>query len=404
VSPAHLFHGPDLRDHLEGLRQAAVQSVQDADDDFLLSVDDEAWLEQLLQQYAVEEVTLRPEDARWEASSEIARTPYGAQGSATYTLPFDGHYELFTYQPNLYGPAHPIAEFAHPPTALMFTETFALSQPPDFNSVSNQVASRIVVLLNAANSQVKQHNESLEQELRGRILTERSRVVEARAALQALTIPVRERADAPKTYSLPGVERRPAPRLPPPAPSGEAKPLEPALVKDFYEHVIDVTRSTGKAMERLHGTFATGSEPQKRDVLLVMLNSHYKGAAAGEVFDGVGKADIVLRFADHNVLVAECKIWNGLKSYTDALEQLEGYLTLRDTRAALIFFVRGKDVEKPVREAEAHLASIPGAERLSASTEHTDFRYRLPSTRFADREVVLHTLFFHVPAAIPPRS
>jgi hypothetical protein len=70
------------------------------------------------------------------------------------------------------------------------------------------------------------------------------------------------------------------------------------MIDEFFEHIVGVIASAGRAMERTPGTFAEGSEMQKRDVLLVMLNSHYQGAAAGEVFNGAGKADIVLRFAD----------------------------------------------------------------------------------------------------------
>jgi hypothetical protein len=74
-----------------------------------------------------------------------------------------------------------------------------------------------------------------------------------------------------------------------------------------------------------------------------------------------------LRFGDHNVLVAECKFWEGISSFKKALGQLEGYLTLRDTHAALIVFVRGKDVHTPAVEAEAFVATLPGAEKLKAA-------------------------------------
>jgi hypothetical protein len=96
------------------------------------------------------------------------------------------------------------------------------------------------------------------------------------------------------------------------------------------------------------------------------------------VFNGAGKVDILLRLADHNVMVAECKFWRGIKSFEEALEQLEGYLTLRDTRAALIFFVTGKDVDGPLVEAEEYIASLPGAERLDGAIGETVTRTLSP--------------------------
>ncbi len=103
-----------------------------------------------------------------------------------------------------------------------------------------------------------------------------------------------------------------------------------------------------------------------------------------------------MRFGDHNVLVAECKFWEGIRSFEKALERLEGYLTLRDTHAALIVFVRGKDVHGPVAEAEAFVASLPGAKKLKGADGGTDFRFRLKSTRYEERAVTLHVQFFHV--------
>jgi hypothetical protein len=126
----------------------------------------------------------------------------------------------------------------------------------------------------AAVAQAEQHNADLEKQVRGLIATEKERTIAARNALANLTIPVEERPDAPTTYTVPGIERRTAPAVPAPVTTGKPKPMEPQLLDDFYEHIVAVTQSTGKAMERTPGTFAEGSETQKRDVLLVMLNSH----------------------------------------------------------------------------------------------------------------------------------
>jgi hypothetical protein len=88
--------------------------------------------------------------------------------------------------------------------------------------------------------------------------------------------------------------------------------------------------------------------------------------------------------------------WEGISSFERALDQLDGYLTLRDTHAGLIVFVRGKDVHGPVTEAEAFVASLPGAKKLKSADGGTDFRYRLKSTRYDERVVTLHVQFFHV--------
>ena len=59
-------------------------------------------------------------------------------------------------------------------------------------------------------------------------------------------------------------------------------------------------------------------------------------------------------------------------------------------------FVRGKDVHAPVVEAETFVTNLPGAEKLKAADGGTDFRFRLKSTKYEDRAVMLHVQFFHV--------
>lgn len=61
---------------------------------------------------------------------------------------------------------------------------------------------------------------------------------------------------------------------------------------------------------------------------------------------------------DSNVFVGECKIWRGPEAFREAIGQLLSYLTWRDTKGALILFIRNTDVtaviEKAVAEIEAH--------------------------------------------------
>ncbi|MER7149859.1 hypothetical protein [Streptomyces lydicus] len=60
----------------------------------------------------------------------------------------------------------------------------------------------------------------------------------------------------------------------------------------------------------------------------------------GEVFNNTGKTDISIRSADRHVFIGECKIWKSPQGITEALDQLLKYLTWRDTKAALVLFIR----------------------------------------------------------------
>ena len=115
------------------------------------------------------------------------------------------------------------------------------------------------------------------------------------------------------------------------------------MLDDFYDHVLRVTRSLGRAVERTPAPYESADEETLRDALLPMLNSHYEGQAGGETFNASGKTDVLIRVDDRNVFIGECKWWGGAKAMERALEQLFSYATWRDTKLALIFFVDRKD-------------------------------------------------------------
>ena len=75
-----------------------------------------------------------------------------------------------------------------------------------------------------------------------------------------------------------------------------------------------------------------------RDIFLAGINSHYVGLATGESFNRSGKTDILLRYDNKNLFVAECKFWKGQSQYKDAIDQLLNNLTVRDTQASLLIF------------------------------------------------------------------
>ena len=73
-----------------------------------------------------------------------------------------------------------------------------------------------------------------------------------------------------------------------------------------------------------------------RDHLLLYLEPRYEGSATGETFNSTGKTDILIRHENSNAFIAECKFWTGQKGYLETITQLLGYLTWRDSKAAVV--------------------------------------------------------------------
>ena len=62
-----------------------------------------------------------------------------------------------------------------------------------------------------------------------------------------------------------------------------------------------------------------------------------------------GKTDILVREKDKNLFIGECKIWRDAERISEAVDQLLNYLTWRDTKAALVVFVKRKSIDSPLK-------------------------------------------------------
>src|ERR1017187_9056448 len=114
-------------------------------------------------------------------------------------------------------------------------------------------------------------------------------------------------------------------------------------------------------------------------------------------FNKKGKTDILVRYETSNVFVGECKFWKGLKAFHETIDQILGYLTWRDSKAAIICFVNNKELNPVLEQISTGAPQHPSFVRLESkkSESWTQFEFRLKSD--ATRNVHLAVLCFHFP-------
>ncbi|KUN02057.1 hypothetical protein AQI95_28665 [Streptomyces yokosukanensis] len=134
-----------------------------------------------------------------------------------------------------------------------------------------------------------------------------------------------------------------------------------------YKEALRLLRGARNQMERLHRLTKGMVEERLRDILLVALNAYFEGRGTGETYNGDGKNDILVRVGERNILIAECKIWDGAKSISDALDQLFRYVDNGATRTALIVFFRTNDPGPLIARAVDAIENHPNHE----STDRT---------------------------------
>jgi len=257
---------------------------------------------------------------------------------------------------------------------------------------------KIEQYLEWAHRDIGTHNAVLQTQIPIRVAQRREKLLADRHLQAGLGIPVRQRPDA-SAFTVP-VHRRKldTPARPRPDVAGPYEP-QPVLGQAQYEDALAVLRNARNALERSPSITATFGEEKIRDLLLVFLNAQFVGAAAGEVFNAAGKTDILIRARDRNVFIAECQIWDGPKKFREAIDQLLKYLTWRDTKAALVLFIRAGAPFQIIAKAIAEIENHPSWKRtVSTSKDGDRHDFILRPASDPDQEIKLALLPFALPA------
>ena len=396
-----LFAANDLPSVLEARRRAAGQAIDDWDPDQLLGTADADVMDYLVAEYSVACPVLHRDRTELLPVSEEVQTGRGAfsgrpveqrMTKLVLAVPFGGEQDVFKYRASQFSMNPPRAQVRAGELRLTWTgDPQGGRNPEAIRQYFDGQLDSIETLLRSSCGDVERHNASLRTEVSYHLAQRKARLLADRQLEAGLGFPVRQRPDAAQ-YAVPASRRKiDTPR---PAASGPYRP-EPVLSEAQYEQALAVLRNARNALERSPSMTAHLDEEKIRDLLLMSLNAQFEGAAAGEVFNAAGKTDILIRAEDRNVFIAECKIWRGPKTIRDALDQLLTYLTWRDTKAALILFIRSGQpteiISKAVKEIEDH----PNYKRTVAAGEDGErYDFVLHANGDPNREIRLAFLPF----------
>lgn len=243
---------------------------------------------------------------------------------------------------------------------------------------------------------VASHNNSVPDTVKQALKRKRELAQATTGAVAALGIPVK-RVDASPTFTIPA-KRLTRPTSRPSVETGAYQP-EPVLDEKEYQHILEIMRSMSLVIERNPASFASLDEESIRDHFLLQLNGHYEGGATGETFNASGKTDILIREGNKNVFIAECKFWRGNKVFVEAVGQLLGYLTWRDSKCALMIFNRTKDSNAVRNKMHEAMESLPEHRKTVFRKAEGDSRYILIKESEPGKEIIVTTQLYDIPSA-----
>lgn len=282
-------------------------------------------------------------------------------------------------------------------TELRLAIEYPHDRPADIKGHTQQLIDRVDQHLEWARGDIEQFNRSLEAQARQAIESRRERLRRNYEHVAATGLPVGPAEESAKTYVADAIVRRPAPVLPS-APPQQPMALEPVLADEVFEHILGVIRATGLSMERSPKTYANMGEEDRRQVLLTALNTHYRGQGMAEAFNVTGKTDILIRHEDANIFIAECKFWSGPKGFGETIGQLFGYRAWRDTKLAVVMFVRERSLSGVIEKAREALAEHPQFVEWREAASETELRAAASWPGDERRHADLNVFFVHAPA------
>ena len=389
---------------LDGTYKQIAKGIEDEPENKILNYDETAYIEYLVSEFSFDLIEFDWEAVYTTSREEIIpahRHPPGydvrhgaryCRPVITYHIPYRGDSKLFTFSAGEFGPAFPEAETT--PNEVTFDIIAFGDDPESIERKAGQVNSLIQRKHSDLDSQLIAFNESIESFALPRFRARKQRILERLDLQASLTVPIKRTRDTPGNITVPIPKRR----IEVPKPDVSDAPYEPEYEMEYtaFETILRACLDAGASMERSPEAFRDHHEESLRDWLLTILSSHFDNAS-GETFNLKGKTDILVRHEGTPLFVAECKFWGGKKKYLEAIDQTLSYLTWRDSKVAIVIFVRNKDFGSVLNTVASETPSHPcfvGA-KDSKGENRFDFRFHLPGD--SSRGVDLSVLCFHLP-------
>lgn len=409
-----LFHNTPLHDEIEAHIEKMKAYVGDLSPERMNAATDEEIVAHVISEYRIEPLQVDTDNAKAEHTEtqvDVSRhfnravfdqsRPCLIKGNQiTLFIPFTGDPQLPLLTPRARNP--------NPPRGTIRktgensgTIQMSLALPVDvdetqFNRWIGEQLNGLKQYADWSHRDIEAYNKRLELQVRAAVSARRAQLEKQGSLQKKLAVPLRRRDGAPNPAPVPMPKS-----VVKPLPSPRKVEQEYGLIEDDYEYILKIIRQESRSFESTPATFARLGEEALRDVVLAHLNGDFEGAAAGERFRKHGKTDICIEHENRAAFVAECKLWKGPKAFVEAIDQLLGYLTWRDTKTALVVWNKTvKDFAKLQESVPQHLREHCRFVKLLDAGQIGEWRGVFRAAGDDGRQIVVHV--FMVDLVVSP--
>ena len=406
-----LFYKADIFSVKESQKRLLRQEISRLTEAQVMNTDLNKWVEHLCEKFSIEPIVfdeqgiyVEKDDVEADASRVLGKEDYFFGGryedrtiSATefvFHVPYAGETALFNVKPSTFDLNPPRADILDGEVLLKFVyaKPDAKVAKANFDQSFNSIKRYATNLQN----DLKGFDDEIRSIARSELSNRFEKLKKDNDVAAELGFPLKKRGDPPRTYIVPNVKRKITPK-PIPITGQQSKP-EPTLEVAEYEHILSVARNMVTVIEQSPHSFKSMDEESIRTHFLVQLNGQYEGQATGETFNFEGKTDIIIKDAGKNIFIAECKFWKGGEVFLETIDQLLGYLSWRDTKAAIFIFNRNKNLSNVLSQIPGLIGSHSNFVRKWKNSErNTEFKYVLHQKSDKNREIYLTVQVYEMP-------
>ena len=404
-----LFNGERLSNEFENRKLCILRSINSESDNYILNVSEEEYITHLLSVNSFDKPIILISETYAEAKEEniliekfpnsylyANRPDYIKKQVIRYNIPCEGDISLMRYRPNtiILSMANEVEVIGH---NLVID---IIDFDNDVNKIRSQFSSviqRVQQMCEYLVSDIESYNKSLLEFTKTEFKNRKQTILDNHNVLSALGIPIKKATDTPYTFAIPRPQNRKIIITKPVVVESKYIP-EPTLDLVNYNEILKIINDVGKNFERLPSVYKSKNEEDLRDHILLVLDPNFSmGGASGETFNKNGKTDILIRYDSSVVFIAECKFWKGEKVFLKTIDQLFSYLTWRDSKAAIIFFVTQKNLSEIISTVKTSIEHHNNYLGYIDSPSETWHNYRFHTNGDRNREVRLAIQLFHIP-------
>jgi len=401
-----IFREAELRELLDSKRKDLVNEIVSADKNYILNVNESEYVKYLVNRYQVELLFLDfdsisiSNNEKMVPAEQFPSEFYNILPGKSYRkpiiiyhIPYSGNEELLRYLPTQY--------FLNSDLYVYLKDQCICFELINFDNNLEKIRKEEENSCNyikyhgdMVNNDIKKFNQDLENLAIEYFNCRKNDLLKQENFIQSLGVPIRKSENVPSTFAIPAVKKKVV-ITKPSAPNTAYKP-EPTLDNSIYQAILKIIQHTGIEMERLPDIYQGKGEETLRNHFIMVLSPNFE-STTGETFNKLGKTDILIRHEQKNVFIAECKFWTGIKGFFDTIDQLLGYLTWRDSKAAIICFVKNNELTPVLQKIEEQTKDHPCFVKYLGKQDDAWFNFDFHLKDDPSRNIKLAVLCFHFP-------